>query len=227
MGKKFRKKLKFKPRIKEVEFIRGRIYTHNLIKGNRVYGEKLIENGRLREWVPSRSKIGAAIMKGIKNLGIKKGSKVLYLGAASGTTASHVSDIVGKEGAVFCIDIAYRVVRDLVLVCEKRKNMFPLLADASHPETYKAFFPIVDVVYEDVASKNQAEILIRNCDLFLKPNGWAIIAVKARSIDVTKKPQQVFNEIEKKFKKHFTIIEKTKLEPFEKDHMFYVMKKIN
>ncbi len=220
-----KKSKKNKVRIKEVEFIKGRIYTHNLVKGNRVYGEKLLNNGKLREWIPRRSKIAAAIMKGIQNLGIKKGSKVLYLGAASGTTASHVSDIVGKEGAVFCIDIAYRVIRDLVLVCEKRNNMYPLLADASNPEKYRVFFPNVDVVYEDVASKNQAEILIKNCDLFLKPGGWAVIAVKARSIDVTKKPQQIFNEIEKKFRKHFTIIEKTKLEPYEKDHMFYVMKK--
>jgi fibrillarin-like rRNA methylase len=48
-----------------------------------------------RVWNPFRSKLAAAIVGGIENLWIAPGNKVLYLGAASGTSVSHVSDIVG------------------------------------------------------------------------------------------------------------------------------------
>ena len=43
--------------------------------------------------LPFRSKLAAAILGGVENIWMKPGSKVLYLGAASGTTVSHVSDI--------------------------------------------------------------------------------------------------------------------------------------
>ena len=46
-------------------------------------------------WNPFRSKLAAAILGGVDKIHMKPGSKVLYLGAASGTTVSHVSDLVG------------------------------------------------------------------------------------------------------------------------------------
>lgn len=205
-------------------FRNGRyIYTKNLAPGKSVYGEKLI--GEYREWIPNRSKLAAAILKGIKTSGIKTGDKVLYLGASSGTTASHVSDIVGTGGAVFCVDVAYRVVRDLLFVCQDRPNMYPLLENANFPERYSNIFPKVDVVYQDVAVKNQTQMAIKNAGLFLKKGGYLIVAIKARSIDISKTPQQIFVESEKEFRQHFTIVDKKRLEPFERDHMFFMMQK--
>lgn len=134
------------------------LLTKNLVKGVKVYGEKLFIDGNdeYREWIPYKSKLASAILKGCPNTGIRKGDVVLYLGAASGTTASHVSDIVGKEGFVFALDFAPRVVRELVFVCEKRKNMAPLLEDANNPDSYKdKISKEVDVVYQDIAQKNQ------------------------------------------------------------------------
>lgn len=201
--------------------------TINLAPGFSVYGEKLLKhnNQELRLWDPYRSKIGAAIMKHISMLPIKTGDKVLYLGAANGTTASHVSDIVGKEGKVFCIDIAPRVMRDLIYVCEHKTNMVPIMADAGKPEEYEFAVEQVDFLFEDVASPDQAEILIKNAEKFLKKGGYAMIAVKSRSIDVTRAPRQIYAEVESKLKKHFEVIDAKELEPFEKDHIVFLLKR--
>ena len=53
-----------------------------------------------RAWNPFRSKLAAAIVGGIEHIHMKPGSKVLYLGAASGTTVSHVSDLVGPVSQI-------------------------------------------------------------------------------------------------------------------------------
>jgi len=208
--------------------MRGRdLATLNLDKGNSVYKEVLVKDGKneYRMWNPKRSKLGAAIMKNIRGVNIKKGDKVLYLGAASGTTPSHVSDIVGKEGYVFCLEMSARVLRDLVFVAESRKNMFPILADARSIDSYKNMVPECDVIYQDIASPQQTDILIRNCDEFLKDGGYVYFAVKSRSIDVTANPNKIFQEVEKRLKSHFKIIDKKRLEPFKKDHMFFVLEK--
>lgn len=72
------------------------------LKSNRIKNVSVTwkkgENGEkieYRVWNPFRSKLGAAILGGVDQIHIKPGAKVLYLGAASGTTVSHVSDIVG------------------------------------------------------------------------------------------------------------------------------------
>ncbi len=107
--------------------------------------------------------------------------KVLYLGIASGTTSSHFSDIIGKEGIIYGIEISERVLRDLLPVSEERKNIMPILADARKPEEYP-WIEQVDLIYADIALKEQSEILIRNAKMFLKPDGFGMIAVKSRSI---------------------------------------------
>ncbi len=202
------------------------IYTRNLIKGNPVYDEKIFKEGgtEYREWNPEKSKLGAAIMKGSPNLGIRKGSSVLYLGCASGTTVSHVSDMVGPEGIVFALDFAPRVLRDLVFVSEKRKNICPILADAKDTASFKGRICLCDVVFQDIAQKDQAEIFIRNCKAFMKGQGYGILAVKSRSVDVTKKPKVVFEEVKTKLEKEFTIIDFRTLDPFEKDHCIFICK---
>ncbi|MBW2982457.1 fibrillarin-like rRNA/tRNA 2'-O-methyltransferase [Candidatus Woesearchaeota archaeon] len=204
------------------------LLTRNITPGKTVYDEKLIREGKIeyREWNPRKSKLAAFLMKGGNQVGIKEGYTVLYLGAAYGTTASHISDIVGNGGFVFALDFAPRVMRDLLFVCEERKNMAPLFFDANKPDEYKnKIARPVDVVYMDVAQKNQAEIFLKNVEMFLKPGGFCLLAVKARSIDVTKKPGVIFKEIRRKLEEKLIIVDYKTLEPFEMDHAMFVCKR--
>ena len=203
------------------------LYTTNLVPRKTVYDERLVRQKGIeyREWNPRKSKLAAAILKGCTNIGLRKNDIVLYLGAASGTTPSHVSDIAGKDGFVFALDFAPRVVRDLVYVCESRTNMAPLLADANKPLSYSDKICEVDFIYQDIAHKNQADIFLKNCRLFLKKGGFAAVAVKSRSVDVTKKPSKVYKQVREQLEKELTIIDFRTLEPFEMDHCFFVCKK--
>jgi len=201
--------------------------TKNLTPGRKVYGEDLIKEGNdeYREWDVTRSKLGAALAKGVSQIGIYPGSKVLYLGASTGTTSSHVSDIVGEDGFVFALDFAPRTTRQLMYLCELRNNMSPIIADARHPETYHQYVTMVDAVFQDVAQRDQAEIFIKNCNAYLKSGGFGILAVKARSVDVAKKPKQIFMEVKAYLEKNTTIVDYRELEPFERDHCIFVCKK--
>jgi fibrillarin-like pre-rRNA processing protein len=205
------------------------IYTKSLTPGKRFFAEELIrEQGfEFRSWDVYRSKLGAAIKKGISQIGIKEKDLVLYLGAAHGFTPSYVSDLVGDEGFVFCIDNAPRVVRDLVFVCEARINMAPILADANHPEEYKSLIsPQVDVVFQDIAQRNQVEIFLKNCDAYLKKGGFGLLALKSRSVDVAKKPREIFREVRMHLEKSsMVVVDYRELEPFERDHAMFVCKK--
>jgi len=204
------------------------LLTRNLTPGKTVYDEKLVQEGKIeyREWNPRKSKLAAFILKGGNQIGIKEGDKVLYLGAAYGTTASHVSDIIWKGGMIFALDFAPRVMRSLVFVCEERKNMAPLFFDANHPEQYKnKIIHPVDIIYMDVAQRNQAEIFLKNVEMFLKKGGFCLLAVKARSVDVTKKPGVVFKEVRKKLEEKLIVVDYKTLEPFELDHAMFVCKK--
>jgi fibrillarin-like pre-rRNA processing protein len=205
----------------------GKLATVNLLPGTAVYGEQLIKSGNkeYRIWNFYRSKPAAAIKKGLKKFPLKRNTAVLYLGAASGTTVSHFSDIVGKEGIIYAVDIAERVLRELVHHAEMRGNIIPILADARKPESYENLvLEKVDLVYEDVASKDQIPILIRNAAKFLKPDGHAMLAIKSQSIDVTKQPRQIYKKSLSELEKHFEILDKVELDPYEKMHLFVVMK---
>ncbi len=198
-----------------------RLATKNLSPGFRVYGERLFhwKGEEYREWNPYRSKLAAALLKGIDELPIKEGDAVLYLGAATGTTSSHVSDIVGPRGRVYALDVAPRVMRELIVVCEHRPNMYPLLNDARKPYQYRHIVEAVDGIYADVAQPEQAALVADNADYFLKEGGWLLLAIKARSIDVTKAPSEVFKrEIDVLRNRGFEIVDMVHLEPFDKDH---------
>jgi fibrillarin-like pre-rRNA processing protein len=199
-----------------------RIATENMTPGRTVYGERLIKNGETeyRVWDPYRSKLAAAILKGLTRLPVEPGQKVLYLGAASGTTASHVSDLIGKEGYVYCVEFAHRSIRDLINnVCRFRGNMAPVLADARLPKHYAMIVGKVDGIYCDVAQPEQAIILVNNANTFLRENGWGMLAIKARSIDVTQQPSKVYKrEIKVLEDNGFVISEVLHLEPYDKDH---------
>jgi fibrillarin-like pre-rRNA processing protein len=198
-----------------------------LTPGRTVYGERLIrfKSVEYRVWDAFRSKLAAAILRGVQNVPIKPGHRVLYLGAASGTTASHVSDIVGEKGHVYCVEFASRSIRDLVdNVCAYRLNMSPFLEDARFPEKYAMFVPgKVDCIYCDVAQPEQAKILADNADVFLKEHGWIMLAVKAQSIDVTKEPSEVYQrEVKVLRSRGFAVEEVVQLEPYDKAHAMIV-----
>lgn len=204
-----------------------KIFTKSIYPGKKHFEERIVKEKKdeYREFDPKRSKLAAMIMKGCTNIGIRKNDLILYLGVSHGYTASFVSDIVGKEGLIFGLDPAPRVMRDLVFLAEERKNIVPVLADANHPEEYVDKVCLADVVYQDIAQKNQAEIFINNCNLFLKKGGYGLLAVKARSIDIKRKPKQIFVEIRKQLEKVFTVIDYKTLDPLEKDHCMIIIKK--
>ena len=204
-----------------------RLATENLAPGRSVYGERLIRSRGVeyRLWDPFRSKLAAAILKGV-TVPIRPSHKVLYLGAASGTTVSHVSDIVGKHGRVYCVEFAARSMRELVNnVCAFRSNMTPILEDARMPERYSMFMETVDVIYCDIAQPEQAKVLADNAELFLRKDGWIMLAVKSQSIDVTKDPIQVYKqEVRVLERRGFAVQTVVQLEPYEKAHAMIVSK---
>jgi len=206
-----------------------RLTTKNLVLGKTVYGERLVrfKGEEYRVWDPYRSKLAAALLKGLETVPIQPDHKVLYLGAASGTTASHVSDIVGEGGHVYCVEFASRSIRELVNnVCVFRYNMSPILADARLPERYSTLVGKVDDIYCDIAQPEQARVLADNADLFLLDGGWVMLAIKAQSIDVTKEPSEIYErEINTMKARGFRISEVVHLEPYDKAHAMIVAKK--
>ena len=204
-----------------------RLATKNLTPGRNVYGERLIryEGVEYRLWDPFRSKLAAVILRNLQTVPIRPDHKVLYLGAASGTTASHVSDIVEEKGHVYCVEFAPRAIRELINnVCAFRLNMSPILEDARFPERYVMFISgKVDDVYCDIAQPEQAKVLADNADLFLKKSGWIMFAVKAQSIDVTKEPSEIYKrEVKVLENRGFNIEEVVYLEPYDKAHAMIV-----
>lgn len=200
----------------------NKFFTKSIVKGFDFFGE---ESRGFRELNATRSKLGAGLANGLSQHGIKDGSTVLYLGASHGYTPSFVSDMVGNSGVVFCLDFAPVVMRDLVYVCEVRNNMIPVFADANRPDKYKDLVMKSDVVFQDVSQRNQVEIFVKNCESFLKKSGFGILALKARSFDVTKKPHLVFSEVKKELDAKFNVVDMRDLHPHEKGHALFVVKK--
>ncbi|MEZ0248032.1 MAG: fibrillarin-like rRNA/tRNA 2'-O-methyltransferase [Thermoproteus sp.] len=208
-----------------------RLATRNLTPGRRVYGERLIKwkDVEYREWNPYRSKLAAAILNGLKEMPIGEGSHVLYLGAASGTTPSHVSDIVGEKGLVYSVEFSPRVFREFMekLVDQGRRNVVPILGDARFPYQYSHYIKGVDIVYIDIAQPVQAKILADNADYFIKKGGYVMLVIKAMSIDVTKEPSETFKqEINTLKERGYDILDTVHLEPYDVAHALVVAKRI-
>jgi len=199
-----------------------RIATLNLVKGVDVYGENLVRycGEEYRIWDPFRSKLAGALQNGLTNFPFRNRSKVLYIGASTGTTVSHISDIVGTNGVIFAVESSSRVGRELLEnLASKRENIVPILADARKPRSYFSVFGTVDVMYCDIAQPDQTEIAIANCIVYLKPMGALLLVVKTRSINVLMNPKAVFAQEAKKLKNNkFSIEQIINLEPFDKDH---------
>jgi fibrillarin-like pre-rRNA processing protein len=199
---------------------RAILLTKNLVPGTRTYNEDLVsrDGEEYRIWDPFRSKLAAAILKGLPGDILKEGDAVLYLGTSTGTTPSHVSDVLGPKGLLIGVEFAPRVAREfLENVARKRSNVIPFVADARDPSKY-SLMP-VDLVYCDIAQQDQTDIAIENCRRLLARNGKLILIVKARSIDVVKEPKDVFKEETHKLEAAgFRVLTLIELNPFDKDH---------
>jgi len=203
------------------------LVTKNMVPGESVYGEKRLvaesedkeEKVEYRVWNPFRSKLGAGIVGGIGSMAIKPGSKVLYLGGASGTTVSHVSDMIGPEGVVYAVEFSHRSGRDLTNMAKRRPNVVPIVEDARQPQRYRMLIGMVDVIFADVAQPDQARIVTLNASYFLKNDGWVLISIKANCVDSTAAPEAVFaSEVDKLKKDGCKPKEQLTLEPYHRDH---------
>ncbi|MEM2941316.1 MAG: fibrillarin-like rRNA/tRNA 2'-O-methyltransferase [Thermoproteota archaeon] len=215
----------------EVEDEEGtHLATVSIAPGTVVYGEKTvsIEGVEYRVWNPYRSKIAAAVLKGLRSFFIEPEMRILYLGAASGTTVSHVSDIVGPKGVVYAVEVAHRPFRDfLEKVSARRRNVVPILADARQVYEYAWLLEKVDAVYCDIAQPDEVEIAVRNADTFLKENGVLAIALKASSVDSTRKPGETYRVEEARLEAtgRYRIKETVDLEPFAMMHELIVSRR--
>lgn len=204
-----------------------KLATENLVAGNQVYKEKLVNKKGIeyRVWDPFRSKLAAVIMNGLEIFPFKEKSKVLYLGVSTGTTISHISDIVGPGGIIFGVEHSSRVARDFLdRVASYRKNIIPIMQDARQPQQYFSVFGKVDVVYVDIAQPDQTEIAIANCKMYLKNQGYLFLVIKTRSIDVTKAPRKIIENEKKKLQTNFELEQVIDLMPYDKDHAIVIAK---
>lgn len=200
------------------------LYTVNLVPGISVYGERLVASGtqEFRAWNPRRSKLSALLLKGFTEYPFRKDSRVLYLGAATGTTASHISDIV-PDGVVYCVEMAPKAFEKLLALSERRKNLVPILADARRPEVYRGIVGRVDVLYQDVAQRGQSQIFLRNFSL-VRPAGLGILMLKARSVDVAASPERVFREELRVLRLDGLHIRSVvRLDPYQADHAAFIV----
>lgn len=205
-----------------------KLYSKNLIPGNRVYGEKLItfKGEEYREWDPYRSKLAAMILEKPSLEFLAKDLNCLYLGASSGTTISHLSDVL-YNGIIYGVEFSERSIRQLIQNSDKRKNIVPILGDANFPESYaNSIFTSIDLIYQDIAQPNQAQIAIENCNYYLKDNGILIFAIKSQSIDSVQKSEKIYDQEKKIIEKSgYTIIDSINIHKFAANHIMLTVQK--
>lgn len=184
-----------------------------------VYGERTLSGKRV--WNPYRSKLAAYYHLG-GDVEIGPSSRVLYLGAAHGTTVSHVADYAE---IVYAVENACIPMRDFLAVAARRKNIIPLFADATRPREYAPLVETVQLLVQDVAHPDQAGIAVAN-SVFLEAGGAAILAIKARSIDVSRSPREVVDEVCRTLDGSPLVVgEAIWLEPYHRDHAILVCRK--
>lgn len=205
-----------------------KLYTRNLDKGNRIYGEKLVlyKGIEYREWDPYRSKLAALLLENPISNFLSEDINCLYLGASSGTTVSHLSDIA-KSGVIYSVEFAERSIRQLIQNTSRRKNIIPILDDARYPQNYaKSIFSSIDLIYQDVSQPNQAEIALTNCNYYLKENGLLILAIKSQSIDSIQKSEVVYAQEKKVLEKAgYNILESINIHKYAANHIILIVKR--
>ncbi len=208
----------------------NKLATVNITPGVTFYKEEVrkIDGIEYRVWNPFKSKLSAAIMNGLEVEVLQDVKKILYLGASTGTTVSHLSDILHDEGIIYAVEIAPRVMMEFINRLVKfRKNVIPLFYDARIPEEYLDIVDKdLDLLYCDVAQPDQTKIALDNADVYLKTGGKLLIAIKARSIDAVMPVKEIYDkEVDYIQSRGYKVIKVLDLEPFEKEHaMVYAIK---
>jgi fibrillarin-like rRNA methylase len=221
------------------EWTRASTRLHGIREGDRVvpateglgdppsvYGERLVATraGWWRRWDPYRSKLAAALIKGYRGPLPQPGDRWLYLGAATGTTASHVADLVGPTGAVYAVEISLRPFARLLRLAERYPNLFPVLGDARRPDDYAAWVPPVDGVYSDVAQPDQAEIARRNGELFLRDGRPLLLVLKLSSLGRDRTPEVLVEHALSQLRPFRPLSAPMALEPYHRLHRFVAAK---
>ena len=183
-------------------------------------GERLVQDEGVlyRHWDPTRSKLGAALVLGWSGPVPRPGERWLYLGAASGTTASHVADLVGVNGSVYAVEPSVRPFLGLLRTAQTYPNLLPILGDGRHPETYGGSVPIVDGIYADVAQADQAEILGANLEAFLRKGGSALLALKTASMGRDPRPRDLLRRAVERLPSALRVDSELPLDPFHRRH---------
>ena len=197
-------------------------WTESLAGEASIYGERSLarREGRFRGIEPGRSKLGAALVRGLNDPLPRPGERWLYLGAASGTTASHVADLVGPSGAVYAVEMSVRPFLRLLRTAEAYPNLAPILADARVWEAYSGLVPSVDGLYADIAQPDQVAILRENASEFLRRGGSVLFALKTASMGRERSPEEHLALAVRELRGEFTLAPPLRLDPFHRQHYF-------
>ncbi|MGA8664559.1 MAG: fibrillarin-like rRNA/tRNA 2'-O-methyltransferase [Thermoplasmata archaeon] len=192
--------------------------------GDRVYGETLrtVEGIEYRHWDPFRSKLAALLAKGGPPDLWSGARKTLYLGGAHGTTVSHLSDLL-DPAPIFVIEKSPTSFAPLLALSQRRTNLLPILADAQLPERYRADVGEVDLLYQDVAQRNQAAIFVENARAVLAAGGRGILMLKVRSVTQRRPAAAVVRETRAELARGgIEVRAEVGLAPFARDHVALV-----
>lgn len=182
-----------------------------------VYGERTSKRkGEFqRYWDPKRSKLSAALYKGMEHFPLELKSNVLYLGASTGTTVSHISDL-SPRGRIFAVESSYEPFVKLIKLSERRDNIYPILEDANYPEKYNFFTDDIDILYQDISQRNQVQIFNNNAESFPSIK-HGILILKIRAITSKQSEKQILNTSLEQIK-GLRVREVINLKPFHRAH---------
>lgn len=181
---------------------------------------KLLSSG----WQPERSKVKAALENGLSESYLKV-DKILYLGAAHGYTLTHLYEQFTNVLEVYAVEKSPEMMRAFIPVAEDLTNTLPILADARAPDSFAHYVQgDMDVVFQDIAQKDQVAIFLANCKRFLSTHGVGLLALKAPAVNSTAEPAAVFAEARSQLEKEgMTVVQEVSLEPYQQHHRLFVV----
>jgi fibrillarin-like rRNA methylase len=200
---------------------RTELFTETVGSLPPVYGERWVHDGRrsFRAFEPGRSKLSAGIVREWTGPVPTVGESWLYLGAATGTTASHVADLVGPEGRVYAVERSPRPFARLLALARRWPNLLPILADAREPRELSALVPPVQGVYADIAQPDQVSIVRANAELFLVGRASGVVlALKTASMGRERDPAGHLAAAQQELAGRVDLVPPVRLDPFHRGH---------